>query len=222
MPRDKNPRERQKRELRRRKAIRRPYDRILVVTEGSRTEPQYFEEIRVSVRATSAFVRILHSADGTDPLQIVEFAEKQFLETKAFEAIHAVFDRDAHGGYFAALTKAAALNGKHRNDEGKPVPFHAVPSVPNFELWILLHYQDLWSYTDRNDILTALRVHFRSYQKGDSGLYERLHERLPQANERAARLRSRHGPDSGVDPYTDVDLLIDRILRLREAVQTTT
>lgn len=216
MPRDKHPRERQKRELKRRKPVKRPYDRILIVTEGSKTEPQYLEEIRISVRAASASVRILHSADGTDPLQIVEFAEKQFLETKAFEAVYAVFDRDEHRGYFPALTKAASLNERHKNDEGKAVPFIAVPSVPSFELWILLHFQDLWAYTDRHDIMTALRRHIAGYQKGVRGLYQRTNADLPQATGRAAQLRVRNSPHTGVDPYTDIDELVNRILTLQE------
>tara|TARA_R110002126_G_scaffold10446_14_gene47590 strand:- start:2429 stop:3088 length:660 start_codon:yes stop_codon:yes gene_type:complete len=216
MPRDKHPRERQKRALKRRKPTKRPYDRILIVTEGSKTEPQYLEEIRILMRAAPASIRIMPSAAGTDPRQIVQYAEAQFLETKEFEAVYAVFDRDEHQGYFPALQMAEALNNKHRNDERKPTAFIAVPSVPSFELWILLHYQDLWAYAHRTDIMTALRVHLPDYQKGATGLYETSSPTLSDASTRAAQLRERHTPFTGTDPYTDMDILVDRLLKLRD------
>jgi hypothetical protein len=216
MPRDKHPRERQRRTLRRRKATKHPYDRILIVTEGSKTEPQYLEEIRILMRAAPASIRVMPSAAGTDPRQIVQYAESRFLETRAFEAVYAVFDRDMHPGYFPALQMAQALNNKLRNDERKPTSFIPVPSVPNFELWILLHYQDLWAYADRADIMTALRVHLSDYQKGATGLYQTTSPTLSDANTRAAQLRERHTPFTGTDPYTDMDILVDRLLKLRD------
>lgn len=42
---------------------------------------------------TAACVLVCHSARGTEPKRIVDFAEPEFLETRACERIHAVFDR---------------------------------------------------------------------------------------------------------------------------------
>ena len=50
MGRDNHPKERQARQLERKLNRRASYDRILIVCEGSKTEPNYFEEIRISVR----------------------------------------------------------------------------------------------------------------------------------------------------------------------------
>ena len=50
MARDNSPKERQRRELERKRARRASYDRILIVTEGIRTEPNYFKEIRRAYR----------------------------------------------------------------------------------------------------------------------------------------------------------------------------
>lgn len=216
MPRDKHPRERLKRQLKRRKATKLPYERLLIVTEGSKTEPQYLEEIRIANRAASAFVRILPSALGTDPRQIVTYAKEKFLETRAFERVFAVFDRDQHAGYNDALNMAVALNESLRNDEGKPVPFIAIPSVPSFELWVLLHYQDLWEFADRHDIIPALRVHIPDYEKGQNGLYQKTSPLADEAFRRADLLRQRFTPYAGVDPYTDIDDLVRRLQNLRK------
>lgn len=46
MGKDNQPKARQAAKLARKKARRAPYERILIVSEGSKTEPHYFGEIR--------------------------------------------------------------------------------------------------------------------------------------------------------------------------------
>jgi len=46
MARDNSPKERQRQQLERKLARRASYNRILIVSEGSKTEPNYFGEIR--------------------------------------------------------------------------------------------------------------------------------------------------------------------------------
>jgi hypothetical protein len=47
MGRDHSAKERQRLQLGRKRARRPTFDRILIVTEGEKTEPNYFEEIRI-------------------------------------------------------------------------------------------------------------------------------------------------------------------------------
>lgn len=63
-------------DLRRKQPTREPYDRILIVCEGKKTEPNYFEEIRKEERIPTAHIYVLHSQFGTQPLQVVKFAEE--------------------------------------------------------------------------------------------------------------------------------------------------
>ncbi len=72
-------------DLRRKQPTREPYDRILIVCEGKKTEPNYFEEIRKEARIPTAHIYVLHSQFGTQPLQVVKFAEEEFNKTKQFE-----------------------------------------------------------------------------------------------------------------------------------------
>ena len=169
MAKSRHHRERAAGKLARKRGKRPPYPRILIVCEGKKTEPQYFEEIRIQNRVPSADVKIVHSEFGTQPRQVVDYAEMLFKKSKAYEHVYAVFDRDQHATYHDALTRAAALNGALRNDERKPVSFTAIPSVPCFELWLLLHYANIQAYFERDEIYRRLREHLPQYQKGARG-----------------------------------------------------
>jgi DNA-binding transcriptional ArsR family regulator len=81
MGKDGQPKHRQAaRELLRRKAQRQPAERLLIVCEGSKTEPLYLGEIRQQLRLPSANVQVQPAAYGTEPLRIVEYAERLFTE----------------------------------------------------------------------------------------------------------------------------------------------
>ena len=67
MARDNSPRERQRKQLERKLGRRASYDRILIVAEGSKTEPNYFSEIRAAYRLHTANVEVRASELGTAP-----------------------------------------------------------------------------------------------------------------------------------------------------------
>jgi len=111
MARDNSPRIRQAKKLARKQGKRLPADRILIVSEGSKTEPQYFEEIRQALRLPTTSICMLPSDFGTSPDQVVEYAMEIFqngdahkkILPKSFEKVYVVFDRDEHEHYFDAL-----------------------------------------------------------------------------------------------------------------------
>ena len=208
-------RSRHTRNLARKHGRRPPYDRVLIVCEGEKTEPLYLEDIRISNRVPSAHVRVLHSEYGTQPRQVVDFAEEIFRETKEYDWVFAVFDRDDHLTYHDALTRAQALDMTLRNDERKSVHFVAVPSVPCFEFWLLLHFADIQAFFQRTEIVRRLKNHMPDYEKGATGVYAKTEPRLPEATDRAMRLRERFNPFSGTDPYTNVDELVTKLRSIR-------
>ncbi|MCS6764800.1 MAG: RloB domain-containing protein [Candidatus Protistobacter heckmanni] len=150
MVRDNAPKEHQKKQLERKQGRRASYDRILIFSEGSKTEPNYFREIRAAYRLHKANVEVRPSELGTAPTQVVQYANKLFeggdrhrsIQARAFEQVFAVFDRDDHDSYHDALAQADQINGQLRNDIRKPVTFRAIAFVPSFELWLLLHFED--------------------------------------------------------------------------------
>lgn len=212
----KHRRERSEARLSRRQGKKRSYDRMLIVCEGEKTEVNYFTAIRREKRLPNADIEIVPSDYGTQPLQIVEYAIDRFGRSKAFDKVYAVFDRDDHPTYHNALSKAEATDKKLKNDEGTPVGFRAVPSVPNFELWVLLHFRDVQTPMHRDAVYAELRkpAMYPAYQKNSATVYEDTKSSLAIAMERAAALRDRFTGYSGVDPYTDADVLTGEFLKI--------
>jgi hypothetical protein len=225
MGKDGQPKHRQAaRELLRRKAQRQPAERLLIVCEGSKTEPLYLGEIRQQLRLPSANVQVQPAAYGTEPLRIVEYAERLFTEeqrglgihARSFDRVVVVFDRDEHHTYHAALQRVAALNGRLENDERVKVPFEAVVSVPCFELWLLLHFEDVFAPLHRDEALARLRAHVAGYAKGQGSHWAVTRDRLEVATARAnALVAAGHTADDGTQPYTNMHELVHRLLHLK-------
>jgi hypothetical protein len=206
---NKHQRERRARELIRKKGKRLPFPRILNVCEGEKTEPQYFDEIRQTNRVPSAHMTVLPCAYGTQPRQVVDFAYATFFnKAKAFEYVFAVFDRDSHTTYHDALTRANALEAALNNDEKKIVTFRAIPSVPCFELWLLLHYANIQAYFECDEVFHQLRAYLPKYEKGAKKMYSTTEPFLADATTRANTLQDRSNPFAGNVAYTNVDKVV--------------
>lgn len=223
MARDNSPKERQRRQLERRLARRTSYDRILIVTEGTKTEPKYFEEIRSFFRINTANVGVYSGGLGTSPIQVVAFAKQLFengdrhkrIQARAFDQVYAVFDRDDHHSYHEALQRAAQLDGSLRNDIRQSVSFKAVASVPNFELWLLLHYEDIQAPIHRDQVLTRLCGYFPEYAKGAGNVFATTSPNLQIALKRAAVLAAKFTAWNAPEPFTDVGPLVDLLTKLK-------
>jgi hypothetical protein len=217
MARDNAPKERQRKDLeRKQKAQRAACDRILIVSEGSKTEPHYFEEIRTEKRLPTANVTAVPSALGTAPIQVVQHAKHLFergdqargIAPRAFEQVFAVFDRDDHASYFDALALAKSIDGTLKNDAKALIRFQAIASVPCFELWLLLHFEDIQSPTHRDEVMKRLKQHFPDYDKGQRGAYAFTRSNLDGAMKRAQLLANKNKPENGTVPYTAVVQLV--------------
>jgi|SRR5208337_3407771 len=211
-----NPKAKNYRDLRRRVGNRPSYDRILIVCEGEKTECNYFKEIRRKARIPSAHVHVLPTDLGTDPRKVVESAQDVFNQKdKAFERVYAVFDRDDHPHYETAIQMAAARNKKIKNDEKRPVEFETIVSVPCFELWLLLHFEDAQSWIHRNVVLRKLRTHIERYEKGMANLFALTEPSLPAATCRAQSLKLAHEKIPGNELYTDVHELVKYLTSIK-------
>ncbi|MDP2170383.1 MAG: RloB family protein [Rhodocyclaceae bacterium] len=223
MGRDNSPEERQRKQLERKLVRRASYDRILIVSEGSKTEPSYFGEIRAAYRLHTANVEVRPSELGTAPIQVVQYAKELFengdrhkyIPSRAFEQVYAVFDRDEHDSYRDALNLAEKLDGKLRNDNKQPVGFRAIASVPSFELWLLLHYEDIQAPIHRDEVMRRLRQHFPGYEKGVECAFATTRDRLDTATQRAQALAAKFNAFSDPEPYTAIADLVMLLTTLR-------
>jgi len=216
MARDNSPQERQRNQLERKLNRRASYERILIVSEGGKTEPNYFGEIRAERRLHTANVVVRPSELGTAPIQVVRYAKELFetgdrhrnIQRRAFEKVYAVFDRDQHDSYFDALSLAESLDGKLRNDNKQTVAFKAMASVPSFELWLLLHYEDIQAPIHRDEVICRLRQHIPEYEKGVGGVYATTRDRLSTATQRAEALAVKFNAHCDPEPYTAIAELV--------------
>jgi hypothetical protein len=196
------------RDLSRRRPQREPRLRILILCEGSRTEPGYFRAFRAELR--NRLVEIEVDDRGGVPKTLVErtAARKKEAEREArsardrylaYDEVWCVFDIDEHPLLPDALQQA-------RDNR-----IHLAVSNPCFELWALLHFQDQSSYLHRHAVQSRLRHHLPGYDKDLP--FARIHPAYDQAVERARELdrRCETAGNPGDNPSTGVHILTELI-----------
>jgi hypothetical protein len=163
-------------------------------------------------------------AIGTAPIQVVEYAEQLFrngdrekgIEPRTFDRVFAVFDRDDHGSYHAALGRADALDGKLRNDTGCRVSFRAIASVPCFEVWLLLHFEDVLAPVSRDEVYKRLKVHMQGYEKGQQGHWAATKDWFDVAAQRAQARAVATTAYDGNETYTAMHELVELLMHLQD------
>jgi hypothetical protein len=209
-------------ELARDAATRAQSQRVLIVCEGEKTEPLYLNDLKTDLRIRPAAVKIAPH-NGSSPDRVVAHGRKLFEEDAkqgdSFDAVYFVFDRDKHATYAAAVQELNACNAA-----GKP--FHAVTSIPCFEYWLLLHF----GFTDQpfdaagkksaaDRLIAELRTKpgFKSYGKGQKGIYALLKDKLPTAMQSAARGLKNAEETGEENPTTRVHELVEALQALVRA-----
>ncbi len=177
--------------------------RILIVCEGNKTEPLYFNSLRRYRRLSATQIDIVPGGiSGSDPRSIVRYARKRKKRMKRkgrrFDSVWCVFDRDEHPKIEEAFLW---LKESH---------FDVAFSNPCFELWFLLHYREIDEPMDRFEALRRLRKVMPEYRK-TSSIFYLLIPKQGDAIRRAEQLRSRlieDGQSDGDNPSTSVDRLV--------------
>jgi hypothetical protein len=188
---------------------------VLVVCEGSKTEPNYLQGLRIARRLSSVNIRIVPPPGG-DPLTIVNFAIRQLQADAEYDRGYCVFDRDQHATFDQAIRRVA------RSELGRQGRLMAIPSTPCFEVWILLHY--LYSTSayvaaggisacDR--VIRDVRQHFPMYAKGRRTVFAELAVRLNQAVIHAHQLEHHNAATGTVNPATSMHQLVNYLITLK-------
>jgi hypothetical protein len=215
-------RERKASSLRRRKSIRAPYDVVLIVCEGKKTEPYYFMELRENLRLNNANIIISDEGHGTDPLSLVKYAISCAKRDGDYDHVFCVFDRDQHATYQPALEKVKTA---HLPGKGK---LHAITSIPCFEFWLLLHFRySTKGYvagtgsTLSEQVIRDLKKYLPDYRKGDRGLFGKIRDKLVTAIENARRVLVQQQSAGTDDPSTHVHELVQFLLQLEQEQRKT-
>jgi hypothetical protein len=186
----------------RREPKREPYESVLIVCEGGKTERYYLSRLQQVYRLSSANIRIT-PADGTDPLTVVAFAEREFARDEYDRAV-CVFDRDEHKNYAAALQRIAKLP-----------KFWAITSWPCFEIWVLLHFVYSAAPHDPASALLEVRKRYAGYTKGGKTTFDDLAPMLDNAIRHAERLVKDNLKTGAENPATRMHELVTYLIGLK-------
>lgn len=199
---------------------------ILIVCEGEKTEPGYFESFRRQLVGGQGD-RVFVVGMGDNTLSLVEKA-KELVEERAqsdappFYYVWIVFDKDD----FPDERFDNAINAIEKEDlkfkSGIHPHWKAAWSNEAFELWYLLHFQEmLGGPIARGDLYKMLSNYFKNelgisdgYHKNAPNIFNLLRERMPLAINRGERasLACKDRLPHACNPATRVFELVKQLL----------
>lgn len=195
-------------------ATREQHLRILVVTGGEKTEPEYLRYLNSALNTSG--VKIEVSESGRDPGTLVReavlLASRDRSEARSsgdrsnvFDTVWVLCDVDDFGpGLPGAIREAAANDVK------------IALSNPCFELWLLWHQQDQGYCTTPQVEAQASRAGVVKGKNNKSIVVSAIEGRFRDAQARSRVRRSQHArngveaPDD--NPSSDVDLLVESLI----------
>ena len=167
----------------RRKAFKEPRKSILIVCEGEKTEPIYFNALKDRLRMAMVDVEIVGA--GAAPITVVnraialredrkDIVKKRKSLTKAvYEVIYCVFDVEAptpHESLANAVIKA------------KDNKLEVILSNPCFEYWYILHFRKTSAPFNRSqDAKSALRREHSAYSESDTTIFNVVYPKTSDA-----------------------------------------
>lgn len=203
--------------FRRPAASRSPRLMVLIVCEGTETEPRYFHAWRTRVGLTTITIRVVDGAGQAN--QVINTAIAQRNERRRtyqrahqhgqsadppFDAIWCVFDREAR--YELATFQQAV----HRADQEQ---IQLAISNPSFEYWYLLHFRDTGAFFDNSAaVQRELRRYLPAYQKAQD-VFPQVYPMTDTAMERAERQYQQH-PERMTDRFPNPSTTVYQLVRL--------
>jgi hypothetical protein len=182
--------------------------RVLILCEGTKTEPNYFRGLLQTYKLVNVVVIEGHPSD---PKTMVDDAKKR----KGYEQVWCVFDRDAWlaSDFDNAIS---ACDGER---------LHAAWSNEAFELWYVLHFQYLHTATagTGGTVRSYYQDRLKSsdclgeYAKNAEDMWEKLRPRLETATRNARKLwdeRDQTAPSHQQVPVTRVVHLVEALQKM--------
>ncbi len=196
---------------------REPYDKVLIVTEGKKTEPLYFEGLKNCYRLNSTNIKVEDGRDGSSPGSVVNHGKKLYREERdTFDRVYFVFDKDSHLDYQEALDKIVRFTPKNT--------FFAINSVPCFEYWLLLHFKYTTSPFERTgnksaaeNVIVELKQYMKDYDKADPDIYVKLSNQLEEAKSNAALSLEAANMTETDNPTTRVHKLVAYLQKIKDS-----
>jgi hypothetical protein len=188
--------------LKRKASIRDPANRVLIVTEGTKTEPRYFGALLQRLGISPKRIVVIPGTKS-DPIGVVDTAVREEKaerrKSTPFDSIWVVLDTE---GDRAHLSEA--------RDRAQACGFKLAISAPCFEYWFLLHFIYTTRYMTCYD---EVRRELNTYMTYDKGAFDtkELLDHTKEAVDNAQSVRMDADRTGAQCPRTDVDRLVVEI-----------
>ena len=199
-----------------------PGDAFLIVTEGTVTEPVYFELLRADLQLPAVKIRV-EPGKASDPRRVINTAadavkvharrakkgQLGHAEPLRFEQVWAVVDTDV-----------ALRNGNWNEVESlaKARKVKLAHSTPCFEFWLLLHIQGMTTRGDlvngnaaKDAVRNALGMDYSTNEESVKSVMPAFIKKWPEAVGHAERVRQHHldaGSAAPANPSSEVCALV--------------
>jgi hypothetical protein len=195
---------------------------FLIICEGEKTEPNYFEGLKKYLPVGSLVIADMTiKGTGKNTKSLIEFSiNYRKKSNQNFDRTWAVFDRDS-------FTEEQFNNSIIRAEANE---INCAWSNEAFELWFLLHFQLIENGMSRKDYQSYLEREIKrvsgkdyKYKKNDIGMYALLsaHGDQKQAISRAKKLKAQFndGKHANHNPCTLVYLLIEELFNPQKTIE---
>ena len=198
-------------------AMRKPYDRVLIVCEGEKTEPSYFMELREYYGLHTANIEITGEC-GSSPTTILAKAKELFNKAKQdgnpFDRVYCIFDKDEHTTYEQTILEIENITPKG--------VFFSITSVPCFEYWILLHFTySCKPFTSSGNksaaeyVISELKNFYPDYEKNKEGIFIDLIDKLDTAIAYAKQISKSNQKTVTDNQSTSIGELVEYLRNLK-------
>ncbi len=207
-----------------RKLVERDGDKILIVTEGNKTEPNYFNclinEYKIGDKA-KVLRRIKHRSSPSLVFKDAKKAQEQeiYENDVGYDKIYCIFDRDQYTNFYDVCKEI-----KSKEAEG----YKAITSIPCIEYWFLLHFTYAASpFHNSKECTKQLKKHIINYTKNYPKICDELIEdkKIKKAIKNAKAVMKgkkqcaplEKGENDDYNPSTQVHLLVKKLQDLKKS-----
>lgn len=145
----------------------------LIVCEGKKTEPNYFNGLKRKInekygnKVDVLIPNIDVKGTGMNTTSLVKYTQKTVNHAnKVYGQVWVVFDKDDY-------------NDEQFDSAIKNCDYNVAWSNPNFEVWLLAHFKKVNRYISKDDVLQELSKEFQKkglgdYTKNDTNIFDKV------------------------------------------------
>lgn len=213
-------------DLKRRKPVRIPRLCVLIVCEGEKTEPNYFDAFRKKLSLSSVEVEIVGEKSKSAPINVVDFAIRKRTQREneaphsttrlEYDVVWCVIDVEAPKPH-KTLADAVAKAKKNK--------VKVALSNPCFEYWYVLHFEKTGRRMTTKEAVDTLRKHYRHYRKNDSQIFDEVFPKTNDAVRRAKEVICEKRCEEDIRKYnssTHVHLVVEKLQDMATVPSSTT